>query len=457
MDSLLQTTRYALYARKSSESEERQALSIDSQIKEMYKIAERDKLSVATVLTESHSAKDSGQRPVFNKMILDIREGLFNSILTWAPDRLSRNAGDLGQLVDLMDKKALHEIRTFGQIFSNSPNEKFLLMILCSQAKLENDNRGINVKRGLRAAAERGYRPGVAIVGYLNSYRTDRPGEVLVDGLRASIVKQMFEKTLEGWSHRKIVQWLRDINFTTKKGTYLYLSTVQDMLNNSFYYGDFEYPRGSGAWHKGKHEPIITRELFNKVQKQLALRRYDRKVGKKSFAYTRLMRCGHCGSGVSAQEKFKKLKDESIARYVYYGCNRSRGLYCKSMYLREELLIKQLANIIDHLSLDELGIREQLERETERLFRFHNDVMGLPNSESQENKDVNIKTYAKYLLNTGTIEEKRRLLCNLKSRLILKNRVIYLDVADESIGNISEHGPVGNSDFATSSEEVKVS
>jgi len=307
-------------------------------------------------------------------------------------------------------------------------------MILCSQAKLENDNRSINVKRGLRATAERGYRPGVANIGYLNAYRTDRPCEVLVDELRASIVKMMFEKAADGWSHRKIVQWLRDLNFTTKKGTYVYLSTVQNMLINTFYYGEFEYPKGSGAWYKGKHTPLITKELFDQAQAQLALRRYDRKSGRKSFAYTRLMRCGHCGSGVSAQEKFKRLKDGSLSRYVYYGCNRSRALYCKNTYLREDLLIRQLANLLDHLSLDELGIREQFGRETERLFRFHNDVMGLPNPESQDKKDINIRTYAKYLLNTGTIEEKRTLLCNLQSKLLMKDRAIYIDPGDT--GNI---------------------
>ena len=73
-----------------------------------------------------------------------MRRGRYTGILTWAPDRLSRNAGDLGSLVDLMDQKLLHEIRTYGQHFSNNPNEKFLLMILCSQAKLENDNKSIN-------------------------------------------------------------------------------------------------------------------------------------------------------------------------------------------------------------------------------------------------------------------------------------------------------------------------
>jgi DNA invertase Pin-like site-specific DNA recombinase len=149
--------RYCLYARKSTESEEMQVLSIDSQIKEMLQIAERDNLTIVEIKKESHSAKEAGTRPVFNELVTNIHDGKFNAILTWAPDRISRNAGDLGRVVDLMDAGMLHEIRTYGQKFSNSPNEKFLLMILGSQAKLENDNKVQNVKRGLRARCEMGH------------------------------------------------------------------------------------------------------------------------------------------------------------------------------------------------------------------------------------------------------------------------------------------------------------
>lgn len=148
--------RYCLYARKSSEAEEKQALSIDSQIKEMLTIAQRDNLNVVEMYRESHSAKDCGQRPVFNQLLTDIREGRFNGIIVWHPDRLSRNAGDLGAIVDLLDQKKLIEIRTHSQVFTNNPNEKFLLMILGSQAKLENDNKSINVKRGLKTKCEMG-------------------------------------------------------------------------------------------------------------------------------------------------------------------------------------------------------------------------------------------------------------------------------------------------------------
>lgn len=138
--------KYCLYARKSSESDERQAMSIDGQLKEMHAQAKRDKPNVVHVITESHSAKESGQRPEFNNLLSGLSDRKYNSILTWAPDRLSRNAGDLGRIVDLMDQGKLVQIKTYSQSFSNNPNEKFLLMILCSQAKLENDNRGVNVK-----------------------------------------------------------------------------------------------------------------------------------------------------------------------------------------------------------------------------------------------------------------------------------------------------------------------
>jgi len=153
-------TKYCLYARKSTESDETQALSIDSQIKEMLDMAKRDNLNVIEIKQEKHSAKEVGQRPVFNEIIKEIRGEKFNGILTWAPDRIARNAGDLGTVVDMMDNGKLKEIRTYGQSFGNSPNDKFLLMILGSQAKLENDNKSVNVKRGMKAKCSMGWRSG---------------------------------------------------------------------------------------------------------------------------------------------------------------------------------------------------------------------------------------------------------------------------------------------------------
>ncbi len=417
--------RYCLYARKSSEAEERQALSIDSQLKEMLIIAQRDGLNVVDIYKESHSAKECGQRPVFNKLLIDIREGKFNGILVWHPDRLSRNAGDLGTIVDLLDQKKLVEIRTYSQRFTNNPNEKFLLMILGSQAKLENDNKSINVKRGLKTKCELGLWPSVAPTGYLNSKNKDQPGVVFVDPDRASTIKEVFSKVAyEGWSGRKVYRWLKDIKFVSRNGKPLTLSNIYVILNNHFYHGTFEYPRGSGRWFQGKHIPLISRDLFDQVQKQLHLQ-IKAKNRNKEFAFTRLLSCGACGSGITAQEKFKTLKDGSVAKYIYYGCTRSRDINCKEGYVEERILISQLLELIDQIDLDKLGVRQKLEKEIERHKKFHSQIMGIK-EQNYEAKDIDIRNYAKYMLNEGSIFEKRDLLMCLKTKLLLKEKRLLI-------------------------------
>lgn len=418
--------RYCLYARKSTESEERQILSIDSQIKEMLQLAEREGLDVVAMRRESHSAKSTGERQVFNEVLTDIRREQFNAILTWAPDRLSRNAGDLGALVDLMDQGFLHEIRTYGQRFGNNPNEKFLLMILGSQAKLENDNKSVNVKRGLRTRVEMGLWPGVAPLGYLNQGRMDRKCQIVVDPIRAPVIKQIFEKMgYEKWSGRKIYNWLKhDLNFKTRGNRSLTLSGLYRILDNSFYYGTFEHPKNSGSWYEGKHKPIITKDLFELAQAQLKRDQIVRE--NKEFAFTKLFTCGLCQSGISAEDKYKKLRDGTTAHYVYYGCSRARDVHCKNQYIREEELIGELIKLIDQINLNELGMRHKLEDEFRRMNKFQQVVLGTKFKEDPAAIEVNIRTYAKYLLREGSVSEKRELLGNLRSRLVYQDKRITI-------------------------------
>lgn len=401
-------------------------LSIDSQVKEMIQLAEREGLDILEIKRESHSAKTTGQRPIFNELLEDIRQGKFTGILTWAPDRISRNAGDLGAIVDLMDEKLLLDIRTYGQRFSNNPNEKFLLMILGSQAKLENDNRGINVKRGLRTRVEMGLWPGMAPLGYLNQKNMDKKCQVIVDPERAPIVKQMFEKVaLERWSGRKIFHWLKfELNFKTRGNKSLTLSGIYRSLDSPFYYGMFEYPKNSGNWYQGKHKPIIDQELFEKAKEQLEREHRVRKT--KEFAFTKLMTCGYCGSGVSGEEKYKNLKDGTMARYIYYGCTRGKDKYCKNIYIREEELIKELLKIIDQVEIDKLGMRFKLEAEVERYNKFQESVLGTEPNKNVPVKKIEVRTYAKYVLQEGSITEKRELLALLQSKLIYKDKTITL-------------------------------
>ncbi|KKT82702.1 MAG: Recombinase [Candidatus Yanofskybacteria bacterium GW2011_GWA2_44_9] len=417
--------KYCLYARKSTESEEQQVLSIDSQIKEMIKIAERDGLEITEIRKESHSAKAVGQREIFNTLLTDIRAGKFTGILTWAPDRLSRNAGDLGSLVDLMDQKLLLEIRTFSQKFTNNPSEKFMLMILCSTAKLENDNKSENVKRGLRTRCEQGLRLSVAPTGYLNEKRKDKPCEVIVDPVRAPIIKQMFEKVAnEHWSGRRIYQWLKnDVDLKTVNGKHLSLSNIFILLQKTFYYGVFEFPEGSGNWYTGQHTPIITKELFDRAREQL--KRSEIK-NNKEFAFTKLITCGLCESGITATEKWKYQKNGNTHRYVYCGCTKRRDVNCQCGYIKEEEIIEQIIAILDTLDMNELGIKQKFQDEIARYNKFRKIALGKSREQNTDLEIFDAKAYAIYILTEGAITEKRELLSNLKSKLMLKNRVISL-------------------------------
>jgi len=422
--------RYCLYARKSTEQDELQALSIDSQINEMTASAEREGLQIVEVRRESHSAKESGQRPVFQQLVVDIKKGLFSGIIAWDPSRISRNAGDLGTIVDLMDQRVLIDIRTHGQRFTNSPNDKFMLMILCSLAKLENDHKGENVKRGLRAKCDMGWRPGMAPIGYIHDkFASKGQKKIMIDPDRSPIVKQMFERVAyENMSGRDLLAWLNEIDFTTRSGKRMVLSAIYRILKDTFYYGEFEYPVGSGKWYKGLYDPIIDKELFLKAKANL-IAPPRRHPGTNEFEFTRLFYCGFCGAGITAEEKFKHQQNGNTHRYVYYHCTKSKDRNCKEKPIREEELLNQLLRIIDKIDIDEIGIKDKIQHELSKYKKFSYSVLGRESELDNRTLETDIRSYAKYVLMNGSKDEKRELLSCRRSRIEMKNKEIYAKVS----------------------------
>ncbi len=145
----------------------------------------------------------------------------------------------------------------------------------------------------------------------------------------------------------------------------------------------------------------------------------------KEFAFTRTMKCGKCGSGICADEKYKKLVSGLVNRHVYYLCTKSRDIDCKNKYINEKDLIEELVRIIDEVHLDELGIKEKVSHEFNRYNHFRKNVLN-ENKEEKEIKDVDIRNYAKYILRKGSVIEKRELLTHLKSQLILEDKKLRL-------------------------------
>ncbi len=416
---------YCLYARKSSEDDERQAMSIDSQIKEMSDLAVRDGITVKEIRKESHSAKISNKRPVFMNLLNDIRLGRFTGILTWAPDRLSRNAGDLGMLVDLMDQGKLVQIKTFSQVFSNNPNEKFLLMILCSQAKLENDQKGLNVKRGIRAKCEMGLRPGMAPLGYYNR-AFNGVKDIIVDPDRGPIVTEAFHKVATyGTSGRELKKWMVKKGFTNRSGSAVSLSQIYLMLKNPFYYGKFEYPIGSGNWYKGAHPQLITENIFNKVQKQLVVP-VKSKWGSKTFTFKGLFKCASCGSSLVGEDKYRKRKFRDPVYHVYYHCSRQVDYDCPEDYISEEGLAKAFFRFINFTYMAHpqiINLTPEIREGINEYKKVRDDVL-LRQDINPDEKTMDVRDYARQVLNNGDVVRKRQLIQLFSEQLYLHDRKV---------------------------------
>ena len=198
---------------------------------------------------------------------------------------------------------------------------------------------------------------------------------------------------------------------------------IYKILDNTFYYGSFEYPKGSGQWYQGKHEPIVTKELYDEVQTQLKGNELKTRTDKE-FAFTKLMTCGLCGSGISADEKYKKLKNGKFNTHIYYGCTKAKDKNCKSGYLNETELITQLQDLVDTIKLKENTVLIKLKAEVTRFKKFQLALSGKSTEIKVSDKDV--KNYFKFVLKDGDINEKRSLFESLESKLILKNKLLSI-------------------------------
>jgi len=352
MKNTTNNTEYYIYARKSSETEDRQVLSIESQKNELLDLVKRDGLNIKEIKEEAHSAKAPG-RPVFSEMLDCIERGIVKGIVVWHVDRLSRNSVDTGRIVYLFDLGKLIEIVTPTQVFRNTPNDKFMLSLFCGQAKMENDNKALNVKRGLKAKVEKGMFPSHAPTGYLNNRYLDKGNkDIITDPDRFNLVKKMFEMVLSQiYTPIQVLKTAtEDWKLRKTDGKKIARSTWYGMLSNSFYAGIFEYPLGSGNWYKGIHQPMISEEQFDQIQAILG------KKGKQRprahvFAFTGLMRCGECKAMITCEEKIKRQKNGNVHRYIYYHCTKRVNPNCTQGSIEQSELEKQILQTIGSLKI----------------------------------------------------------------------------------------------------------
>ena len=347
--------RCILYARKSSESEDRQVQSIDDQVRVMREIAAARGLEIVEEITESKSAKDPGQRPGFERLLKAIENRQAEGILTWAINRLTRNPIDSGRLSWLLQSEVLSVIQTPDKQYLPTDN------VLIFSVETGTANQFIldlkkNVRRGMQSKIEKGWAPSRAPEGYFNNLYDHT---IEIDGERFELIQRAWRLLIAG-SHTvgEVIRVLNeDWGYTTRQkhksgGGSLSRTSAYSLFRNPFYAGYFKH---GGQTYKGSHQAMITLTEFEKVQEQLG-----GQIGKphaherNTFPYTGLLKCGRCGKAVVAEKQTGHLNRYD---YIYYRCgNRNcggsgNGQEAKPVRrsLREDTLEKQIDTCLSRI------------------------------------------------------------------------------------------------------------
>jgi site-specific DNA recombinase len=354
--------RYFVYCRKSSEEKHRQILSIPSQIAELQRYAQKEKLQIVAVVEESRSAKIPG-RPVFNEMLRRIVRGEANGILAWHPDRLARNAIDGGQIVHSLDSGTLTDLRFPTFTFENTPHGKYTLLIAFANSKYYVDKLSEDVRRGNQTKREEtGWYPAYAPIGYLNGRNEINEKIIIPDPERFPLIKRIWQLFLTGaYSVPQLQKIARDgLTLRTRRhkkigGKPFGRTGIYLILKRPFYTGHIVY---KGKWYPGKHAPMVTLDEFERAQELI---RKDTRTHPKRhlFAYAGLLKCGTCNGGIAVGEHHNRYG----YRYVYYHCphKSQRALNCKERSLEEKELERQILDFLDKIYLAPDQVKEALE------------------------------------------------------------------------------------------------
>jgi len=348
---------YWAYLRKSSESEERQELSIPAQRKEVQQLATRRGITLArSPLEEAKSAKAPG-RPLFGELMAAVHSGDVDGIVCWKLDRLARNPLDGGAIIWALGEGRLKEIVTVDRTYTGTADDKMLMSIMFGMATKYSDDLSANVRRGNREALERGLWPGTPKLGYIRDRDTK---QLIPDPERFEKLKELWKLLLGGMAVLDVLRVAReDMMLRTPKrkksgGHLISRSKLYEVFHDTFYAGLMV--RG-GESYLGSHEPMISMDEFERAQERInGKANPSTKSKEKFFCYRGLLRCGSCDSKLTARNLVKR----DGRRYIYYHCWRKerRFQYCPERSIREKDLDDQVLEFLRQLTPPTHYLRE---------------------------------------------------------------------------------------------------
>jgi DNA invertase Pin-like site-specific DNA recombinase len=310
--------RYAIYLRKSTDDEAKQVRSLEDQRAECLELAHRLQITVREddILEESASAKVSGNRPIFDEMLMGFKTGKYHGLISWSPDRISRNMKEAGEVIEMIDHEQIQDLQFKTYQFENNPNGKMLLGILFATSKQYSDKLSVDVKRGTGGNIKDGKYNGVVKKGYFVDAST---GYFLPDGYNWDLLREAASMRLyQGKSNIEIAEFLNDAHLSVRKDqdeAYTVVKVdkqmVGDIFDDPFYFGLYHYGQNlADLTELCDFLPLITPDEYIILNQKMAATFGERRVGRsvvnKRLEYGLLRNkviCDYCDTAMQFQHQ----------------------------------------------------------------------------------------------------------------------------------------------------------
>ncbi len=372
---------YVVYCRKSSESDDRQAASINEQLSILKQLTANSGLTVVKRFTESKSAKAPRVRKEFEKMIefIATRKDI-KGIITWKLNRLSRNPVDTGTLQWLLQSRVIEEIVTPSKTYTEADSD-FIMAVEGAQANRFIRDLREDTLRGIQAKIEQGIAPVLAPLGYKNNTAKPQGKRDIEPSDTWPLVRKLFDLALTGqYSVMDLVGKAHELGLRNSRGNNISKTAMYETVKNPFYTGKFLY---KGNLYKGVHKPMLSQAEHDLIQEIYGFASRARPVTHE-FAFNNLIRCA-CGGWYCAEQHIKHYKNGTDQGFVYYRCSRRKD-GCPRFYVKEENLQTQVGAFLGLLTIkqhyvdwfikwlgkkneDKVAVRDAQRKQLEKVLR----------------------------------------------------------------------------------------
>ena len=371
----------AIYCRVSTEEQSENGYSIDEQERLLEEWCKKMGYVIYKCYSDRGiSGKNIKDRPALKELLSDAKEGKFDMVISWKINRVSRKLEDVLKIVNLLEKNNI-TFKSYSEPFeTDTPAGRMQFQMMALIGEFERGTIAQNVKMGMIAKAKSGNWCGGRVLGYdlvpNNSPEEEKKGKnkLEINEKEAEIVRFIFNEYSKGKGYKAITNQMNKLGYKTKKGNNFSVGSIRDILTNPVYIGEIRYNVRQN-WSekrrrninpnpirvKGKHEAIIDRELWDKVQLIL-----ESKKGKPSRIYdgeyplTGILRCPKCGAGMVISRTTNTLADGTKKRIAYYCCGnwKNKGTsVCNSNTIRVDKANEYVFKKIEELVSNEAMIK----------------------------------------------------------------------------------------------------